>query len=171
MTKQQLSAVGSVALAALLATGMAAARKDAPAPDKDLRAPADAFAAAWNRDDAKGMAAQWAEDGDIVNPFGHAAKGRSEIEAFFQKERGTMTKGTTFKVTAFAARMLRPDLALEDFDVQITGGTMAPDPAKPLEHHVFAVARHQGGHWVWEALRAYRTAPPPPPVAPAAAKH
>jgi uncharacterized protein (TIGR02246 family) len=162
MTRQQLSAIGSVALAALLATSVATARREAPAPDKDLRAPADAFAAAWNRDDVKGMAAQWAEDGDIINPFGHAAKGRTEIEAFFQQERGTMTKGTTFKVTAFAARMLRPDLALEDFDVQITGGTMAPDPAKPLEHHVFAVAKRQGARWYWVALRAYRSAPPPP---------
>ena len=166
MTRQQLSTIGTIGLAALLATGMAAARKDAPAPDQELRATAEAFAAAWNRDDAKGMAAAWAEDGDLINPAGMAAKGRAELAPFFQHERATATKGTTFTVKAFSARMLGSDLALEDIDVEISGGTMAPDPAKPAKDHVFAVASKQGGHWHWLAVRAYG-APQPPPGAPA----
>jgi uncharacterized protein (TIGR02246 family) len=107
------------------------------------------------------MAAEWAEDGDLINPVGQAAKGRGEIEKFFAHELATMTKGSSFKVTAFSARMVGADLALEDIEVEITGGTMAPDPAKPARDRVFAVAKKQGSHWHWLALRAWPANPPP----------
>jgi uncharacterized protein (TIGR02246 family) len=163
MLSKTLKVSAAMGLTALLAAGAAPAAKDAPAPERELRAAVDQFAAGWNDANAKTMAAVFTEDADLVNPFGRSAKGRAGIEKFFADEQTTLTKGTRFAVTAFAARMVRPDVAIEDVEVEIGGGTMAPDPAKPLHHHAFVVARKQGSSWLIVSLRAYSILPPPQP--------
>jgi hypothetical protein len=50
-------------------------------------------------------------------------------------------------------------------DVEITGGTLAPDPAKPLKNHAFLVVKKQGGKWLAVSLRAWSYLPPPPAAA------
>jgi uncharacterized protein (TIGR02246 family) len=175
MTRRKLSAavvVGSaVGLASLLAVGAAAARQAAAGAEKELRAQAELFAAGWNHGDAKAMAALFAVDADLINPFAAAAKGRAGIEKFFAAELGTLTKGTTFTIKDFSPRLLHPGLAVEDMDVEIAGGTLAPDPAKPLKNHAFLVVKKQGGKWLAVSLRAWSyLLPPPPPPAAAAPK-
>jgi uncharacterized protein (TIGR02246 family) len=164
MTTKHLPAIVALALTALLAAGTASARAAAPAPapvEKELRADADRFAAGWNHADAKAMAALFAEDADFINPFGSSASGRAGIEKFFANELATLTKGTTFAVKGLTARLLRPDLALEDLDIEITGGTIAPDPAMPVKDHAFLVIKKEGGHWLTVALRAFAYQQPP----------
>jgi uncharacterized protein (TIGR02246 family) len=157
--------VVTVGLTALLAAGAAVAAKDAaPVPEKELRAAVDQFAAGWNHADAKAMAAVFTEDASLVNPFGRGAEGRAGIEKFFAEELATMTKGTTFTVKGFSARLLNP-VALEDIEIEIAGGALAPDPARPARHHAFVVARKQAGSWLIVTLRAYSILPPPQPPA------
>lgn len=163
MTRGKLSTIVTLGLAASLAAGVAAARRQAPAAEQELRAEAEKFAAGWNHADGKAIAALFAEDADLINPFNHSAKGRAGIEKFFADELSTMTKGTTFAVKSLTARMIRPDLAFEDLEVEISGGAFPPD--KPLDNHAFLVSRKQGGHWHILALRAYSFAPPPAPPA------
>jgi len=151
-----------VILAAVVGAGAAPAKTGAAVPGDELRAQAEQFAAAWDRDDAKAMAAQWTEDGDLINPFGRMAKGRSEVEKLFQDEHSTFTKGTRFTIKEISTRMVRPDLAAEDWQIELSGGQIAPDPAKPLVHHIFALATKQGGHWKFVAVRAYIYQTPPP---------
>jgi uncharacterized protein (TIGR02246 family) len=144
-----------------------AAGRQAAGPEKELRAQADLFAAAWNHGDAKAMAPLFAVDADLINPFAATAKGRAGIETFFANELGTLTKGTTFTIKDFSAHLLHPGLAVEDMDIEISGGTLAPDPAKPLKNHAFLVVKKQGGHWLVVNLRAW-SYQQPPPAAPAA---
>ena len=158
MTRGKLSTIVTLGLAATLAAGVAAARRQAPAAEQELRAEAETFAAGWNHADGKAMAALFAEDADLINPFNHSAKGRAGIEKFFANELSTLTKGTTFAVKSLTARMIRPDLAFEDLEVEISGGNFP----KPLDNHAFMVSRKQGGHWHILALRAYSFLPPPP---------
>jgi len=172
MIRRKLSALAAVSvavgLASLLMAGAAAGRQGAAGAEKELRAQADLFAAGWNHGDAKAMAAVFAVDADLINPFAATAKGRDGVEKFFANELGTLTKGTTFTIKDFSSHLLQPGLATEDMDIEIAGGAMAPDPAKPLKNHAFLVVKKQGGKWLVVNLRAWSYLPPPPP--PTAAK-
>ena len=64
------------ALALAVPLGAAAS----PTDEETIKAQVMAFAAAWDKHDPKAMAAFWAEDGDLVNPFGEMAKSRTEVE-------------------------------------------------------------------------------------------
>lgn len=79
------------------------------------------FAAAWNRHDPKALAAFWAPDGDLINPFGRVAKGRAEVEKLFTDEHSAFMKGTTFTLTGMTVRLLAPNIAFTDWDVEISG--------------------------------------------------
>jgi len=63
-----------------------------------IRATDEVFAAAWNKHDAKAMAATWAKDGDLVNPFGRVAKGRAEVE-------GTVDRGNGLRVVVLSIKV------------------------------------------------------------------
>ena len=69
-------------LAALVCSlvGLGVAIGEDSAREKEVRAVEDAFVAAWNKHDTKALAAGWAPDGDLINPFGRWAKGRAEVE-------------------------------------------------------------------------------------------
>lgn len=170
LSAKVMVAVGATVLAAVLGTGVPGAAAAAPAggADKQLRAQLDRFVEAWNHGDAAAMGPLFAKDADLINPFGRTASGRDGIVKFFSDELATLTKGTHFEVKEFSPHLMRPDLAVEDMDIEISGGTLAPDPAKPLRNHAFLVVEKQGGHWQVRHLRAWAYLPPPPPPAPPA---
>ena len=95
-------------LMSLLAFSTAMAAGDEEAIQKRL----DEFVAAWNNHDAEAMAALWAPDGDLINPFGRVAKGRPEVEKLFIDEHASFTKGTTYKVTSSLVRVLGSEVAV-----------------------------------------------------------
>ena len=120
------------------------------------------FVAAWNAHDPKKMAAVWAEDGDLINPFGQSAHGRADIEKFFEKEQTTVMKGTTYKLESMSVRELEPNVAAADWDSVVTGMTDASGNAMPpFKHHVFVVFVKKGGHWHTAAARAFENKTPP----------
>jgi uncharacterized protein (TIGR02246 family) len=128
----------------------------------EIAARTQEFRAAWNRHNAKGMAAVWAPDGDLINPFGRVAKGRAAIEALFTDEQSTMMKGTTMEISEEATRMVSPTVAVDDWDATITG-MKDPDgnPAPPLKNHVTVVLVKKSGTW-WVAAARPVIYPPPP---------
>ena len=114
------------------------------------------FAAAWNVHDANRMAAVWAEDGDVINPFGQSAHGRTEIEKFFEKEQATVMKGTTYKIESIVIRDLGPTVAAVDWESVVTGMADASGkPLPPFKHHAFAVCLKKNGHWHAAASRVF----------------
>ena len=72
----------------------------------------DELVAAWHKNDAKALAALWAPDGELINPFGRVANGRSEVEKLFIDEQSTFMKKTTYDVKSSSVRLLTADVAL-----------------------------------------------------------
>jgi uncharacterized protein (TIGR02246 family) len=108
------------------------------------------------------VAALWAPDGDLINPFGRVARGRAEVEKLFADEHSAMMKGTTFKVESEAVRLLGPSAAVMDWDAAVVGMT-GPDgkAIPPFKNHVTIVLMKQGDTW-WVAAARPVSYPPPP---------
>jgi uncharacterized protein (TIGR02246 family) len=124
------------------------------------------FVAAWNHHDAKAMAATWAEDGNLINPFGRTASGRAEIEKLLSEEHATAMKGTTYNVIATTIQFVSPTVAVTDWSSEINGMHDQTGAALPVfKHHVVAVMVKKDGHWSSAAVRAFADLPPPPPPA------
>jgi uncharacterized protein (TIGR02246 family) len=89
------------------------------------------FAAAWNKDDAKAMAAMFADDADLINPLGRRAKGKAEIEALYADEHAGAFKGSKFSSDCKSGvRVVKPGVAVVTCSFEVTGGTL-PD-GKPM---------------------------------------
>jgi uncharacterized protein (TIGR02246 family) len=152
----------------ILSVLVAAAATTVPARAADSGAKAEIerlsgeFVAGWNAHDARKMAAVWTEDGDLINPFGQSAKGRAEIEKFFEKEQATVMKGTTYKIESSSIRELDATCAIADWTAVVTGMTDAGGRAlPPFNHHVVVAFVKKGGHWHAAAIRAYGFETPP----------
>jgi uncharacterized protein (TIGR02246 family) len=129
-----------------------------------IRETDESFAAAWNRHDAKAMAASWAKDGDLINPFGRVAKGRAEIERLIQDEHSNAMKQSMYKTGAMSIRFIEPDIAFVESDIELSGvtnpdGTIAP----PLKVHVNRVVQKKDGKWWTVASRPVIYPPSPGP--------
>ncbi len=155
-----------ILVAAVLAVVLAAIPSSVRAADAGAKAAFEgtqhAFVSAWNAHDAKKMAMVWAEDGDLVNPFGRAERGRAAIEALFEEEHGGVMKPTTYKVESGSMREIGEDLAVADW-VGVVSGMMTPDgkPAPDFRHNVTLVYHKKNGHWMLESVRAYVFVPMP----------
>jgi uncharacterized protein (TIGR02246 family) len=119
------------------------------------------FLAAWAKNDSQALAAIWAEDGDLINPFGRVAKGRTEVEKLFHDEQTTMMKGTTFTVLSETIREIAPDTAIADWESEITGMQSPHGALPPLKNHVTIVFVKKGGQWWVAAARPEAYLPPP----------
>ena len=138
-----------------------------PAVESEVKAFGDAFAAAWNRHDTKAMAAMWAPDGDLANPVGRWAKGTAEVEKLFADEHATIMKKSTYKNGAMSVRPLSGDMALADWDVEISGEVGPDGKTLPTEKaHVTSLMKKAGGKWWIVSARAFEWLKmPAPPVA------
>src|SRR5262249_58848070 len=130
---------GAVGLAALGAAGGGAlAPRPIPAGaeepkgedkalDKERRA---AFIAAYDKGDAKAVAAFWTPDATYVDPDGREHKGREAIEKMYEQVFAD-NKGAKLAIHVTALKQLTPDVALEDGVTEVTpagGGFPAPAP-------------------------------------------
>ena len=159
---------------ALLAAGWWAGRSQA-ADDESLnvRKSCSAFVSAWNKHDAKGMAAVFEENGDSVDPMGNHAVGRADLEKAFAADhtgQGPLRESTV-EVKDEPVRFVTADVAVSDAEVVLTGA-MGPDgkkgPAMTLT--VTNVWKKTGDTWKVFASRPHMKCPPPPPPAPTGAK-
>jgi len=119
------------------------------------------FAAAWNRHDARAMAAAFAEDGDLIDPFGRVCKSRSEVENLLRQQHAGPLKDSRYTQTIEGIRMLSPDLAICDTSAEVAG---AKDPSgKPttLKAHVTMVLKKNGDSWQVVASRPAVPLPAP----------
>ena len=122
--------------------------------DTAIRATDAVFAAAWNSHDAKAMAATWSKDGDLVNPFGRAAKGRMNIETLITDEHAVAFKHSTYAPGPMSIRFIQPTVAVAESDTVISGivnmdGTSAP----PMNVHIMRVVQKINGKWLTVTAR------------------
>jgi uncharacterized protein (TIGR02246 family) len=115
--------------------------------DAAIRATEDAFAAAWNAHDAKTMAASWAKDGDLINPFGRVAKGRDEIEKLIREEHATAFKQSIYKPGAISVRFIEPEIAFAESDTELSGITNPDGTTSTMKVHVIRLMQKKDGKW------------------------
>jgi len=146
-------------------TATARAGKD----DEAIRAQVESFFAAWNKNDVKGMASHFADDGTIINPIGRTANGKAEIEKLFTEEHAGVFKGSTAKVVSLTSKPLKGNMAWIDFDMTVEGAHGPDGSAIPqMKYHVAGLTTGKGGKWTWNEARAYgfQQPPPAPPAKP-----
>jgi uncharacterized protein (TIGR02246 family) len=124
------------------------------------------FNEAFNRHDAKEVAAFWEEDGTLIGPTGTRGVGRSGVEKAFAGDAETILRGTTSTFTIEAVRTLGRDLALLDLAHEIRGATLPGGSTGTLNLHVVVLARKHGRDWLWVDTRPYAFLPqaPVPPL-------
>jgi uncharacterized protein (TIGR02246 family) len=114
------------------------------------------FQAAWNRHDSKALAALWAKDGDLIDPWGVTSVGRDAVEKFFTEQHtgaGHLAK-VTFDFKHEDVRLIGTDAALSDWQVVLTGLTGPDGKAMgPQFQRVVVVSAKEGGKWRFAAAR------------------
>lgn len=145
--------VAAVLVACLCAVSAAAdnpqqspAKQTAEKPSADeaaIRASADEYEKAYAAGDAKALAAQWAEDGELVDAFGRSFKGRDDIEREFEQIFADRP-GATVDVTIDSVKFLSPDVAVESG----TAKAQAKDGStgEPVQYTAIHVKRD--GKWL-----------------------
>src|SRR5262249_15428146 len=115
---------------------------------------AEEYVAAFNKGDARAVAAFWAPDGDYEDQAGTLLKGRQAIEAAFARQFAA-SKGGKLRIDPTALRFIKPDLAIEDG----TTAVVYPD-APPIASRYTAVLVKQDGQWYLASVRDAVAVPP-----------
>jgi uncharacterized protein (TIGR02246 family) len=149
-------------------TAVSFARRSTAAEDEamNVRKQCSAFVTAWNKHDAKGMAAVFAEDGDSINPMGQLSSGRTTVEKAFAAEHAGPMKESSLKVNDEPVRLITADVAISDAEVTVSGA-MGPDGKQgpPVDLHVTNIWKKSGGTWWIVASRPYLKMQAPPATA------
>src|SRR5438067_695786 len=109
----------------LLAGELSRAAAQNEAEERALQQRAADFVAAFNRGDAAAVAAFWTADGDYVDQFGHALRGRKAIEAAFRKQFAD-APGAKLRIIPATLRWVKPDLAIEDGAAEVFPASGGP---------------------------------------------
>ena len=138
-----------VAALALTLTPVQAA-DDTAAAEKDIRTRAQEFSAAWQKHDPAAVAAFYTTDGDMVTGQGRTYAGREAIQEALTGGFDGALKDTAFVWTVEKVKLLKPDIAIVDYDAQIKGSDAN---AEGLKFHIVAVLVKQGGKWLTQTTR------------------
>jgi uncharacterized protein (TIGR02246 family) len=148
-------ALAALAVGPSLRPTSAAEPIDKAKEEAELRKNAEAFVEAFNRGDAKALAAFFTDDGDMIDQEGHPVKGRKAIEEAYTKLFNG-TKGSKLFITITGLRVARPDLALEDGFTEV----VPADGGPPSSARYTVVHVKQEGKWLLESVREAIAVPP-----------
>lgn len=153
----------TIACTILLATVVGWGAAQEASGVKELETWSAEFAEAWNRNDVPKLTTIFVEQGDILDPFGRHFRGREEITKFVQKQHAAELKGSNFKIRSVEVRMVKPDVAVMDWDVELTRiKDRSGNASGELKHHVTWMMEKRAGKWeVWASRPA---APLPAPT-------
>jgi uncharacterized protein (TIGR02246 family) len=116
---------------------------------------AKAFVDAFEKGDARAVAAFWTEDGDYVDLTGRHLQGRPAIENAF-KNFFTENKGLKLRIDVNSVRFVTPDTAIEDG----TTSVIPPDGAPTNQARYTNVHVKKDGQWVLQSVREAPYTPP-----------
>lgn len=151
---------------ALIALSTSPAR--AEIDESAIKQSVQTFVQNWNKHDAKAMAENWTDQGDLINPAGRVAKVKTEIEKLLTDEHTSVMKNTTANMEVKNVSPLGENLALVDIDMNIKGMTNPDGKAVPtMPLHVAVVMKKEGTTWKYANARPYAFVKP----APGHAKH
>ena len=110
-----------------------------------------AFVAAFDRGDAKAVAALWTEDGEYVDEAGSVFRGRQAIEQEYARFFAE-NPGAKLKMVVDSLRLLGPQAAIEDGHASLD----PPPPGAPGAAKYSAVHVKQGDAWLMASVRDTR---------------
>ncbi len=146
--------IAPLALAASVGARPALAADNA-ADEAAIKKNAEAFITAFDKGDAKAVAAFWTADGDYVDETGRHMKGRDEIEKAFT-EFFAENKGLKVEIHTESLRFVTPDVAVEDGVTSVA----EPDGGPPSRARYTVVHVKKGGQWQLSSVRDTPYAPP-----------
>ncbi|HEY4231122.1 MAG TPA: SgcJ/EcaC family oxidoreductase [Thermoanaerobaculia bacterium] len=122
--------------------------------DRDVREIGAQIQEAWNKSDAKLLAALWLTDGDYISSTGRTARGRDEVEKAFAEQWGGIYKGTKIAHTLTNVHFLRKDVAVADGAFEVSGMRDASGKVLGSRSGLSTiVAARKGTRWYIAALR------------------
>lgn len=116
----------------------------------------DSFSQAWNAHDPDKMAAMWAAEGDLIDPWGTRAADRNAIRNLFKSDQTGRFKDTTFESTVETVKSITPDLYLVDMTAKVVGAKNSKGEKEDISHHVVWLLRKQGDKLEAVAVRPYQ---------------
>ncbi|HEY1861905.1 MAG TPA: SgcJ/EcaC family oxidoreductase [Gemmataceae bacterium] len=108
----------------------------------------EAFVEAFQKGDAKAVAAFWTADGDYTDLTGRHFKGRDAIEKAFA-ELFAENKGLKARIDSVALRFLTPDVAIEDGITEVG----SPEGGPPSRARFTIVHVRKDGQWLASSVR------------------
>jgi uncharacterized protein (TIGR02246 family) len=115
----------------------------------------EAFVEAFQKGDARAVAACWAPDGDLTDENGHQMKGRAAIEKALA-ELFAQNKGLKMRIESQSLRFLTPDSAIEDGISEV----LPPDGGPPSRARYTNVHAKKDGQWLLGSVRETPFVPP-----------
>ena len=155
----------AVALVAVLAVGQFVAAGKGPAGAEEAKAEgkeptgkgkrAQEFIAAFNKGDAKAVAAFWTPDGSYVDQSGREYKGRAALEKLYEKVFAA-GKGAKLTIHVTSIKLLAPDVGVEEGITEVKPADGGPGTAARFS----AVLVKKDGEWYFESVRDSLARPP-----------
>ncbi len=157
--------LGIVALVGSMAR-VAHAASPASADEAALHAQTTSWEKAYNGGDAKGVAAQYAEDAVLLPPGAPAVSGRAAIQAFFAKDiAASAGAGAVFVVDPKTDVGVSGDMGWESGRYKVTVKGAVVETGKFL-----SVSRKKDGKWLYLRDTWNADAPPAPSALPASSQ-
>jgi uncharacterized protein (TIGR02246 family) len=141
------------ALAVVLLTGAAATARQS---DPDLTRFTEQYQAAWNKGDAKALAALYSQNAMRAQPNAAPLVGRAAIEQFFVKSFAGDWKGTKLTVKQGRSQEATPEIRIQEGTWEVSGGAGGPQRGRYLN-----TVMREGGEW---RLLSVSTVPDTPPA-------
>src|SRR5262249_19933448 len=116
---------------------------------------AQEFIAAFEKGDAKAVAAFWTENADYVDQTGREYKGREAIQKMYERFFAGK-KGMKLNIIVLSARMVGTDVAIEDGITEVTPA----EGGLPRAARFSAVLVKKGSEWYLESVRDSIPHPP-----------
>jgi len=116
---------------------------------------AQEFIAAFEKGDAKAVAAFWTENADYVDQTGREFKGRAAIQKMYEKFFAGK-KGMKLNIIVTSGRLVGTDVAIEDGITEVT----PTEGGLPSSARFSAVLVKKDGEWYFESVRDSIPHPP-----------
>jgi uncharacterized protein (TIGR02246 family) len=130
------------------AAALADVPQDRAADERAIVKNAEAFLAAFEKGDAKELAAFWVSDGDYTTESGKQTKGRDAIEKMFSV-MFTEFKGLKASVESESLRFVTPDVAIEDGVTSV----IPADDGPPTRNRFTNIHVKKDGKWLLSSVR------------------
>ena len=139
----------------LLSQGFAAQPKPRAKDEAAIRASVRSYVEAFNRGDAKRLAAHWSDDGEYIGPDGTRIAGRTSIEAAF-KDLFSTEDSPRLEVSKPQVKFVTDEVAIEEGIARVISPREAPTDSTYMAVHV-----KKEGKWKLHSVR--ETVLPSPP--------